>query len=300
MSRWKASAIHLLISLLIGLGLFALFYWVWYPGPLFSASGGERLILLIIGVDLIVGPLLTLIVFKSGKASLRFDLSCIAIIQVALLLYGVWTAFSARPAYIVYATDRFVVVPANGLEDADLADAQPPYQTRPMWGPQMVSLRMPSDQAELMKLIESALAGKDAELYPKYYQPLSDKSELILARAHSLYLLNKDLPADVQGQLDEFLREHQHLAFFPTVARSRSVTALVNMEDGSVVGFLDFDPWSRVSKPDAPVAPATSEDDLIRALGGNQNALPAAPSESTDAPTDPEPVDSDSEDESSQ
>ena len=51
---------------------------VWYPQPYFAAMGGATLILLLIGVDVVIGPLITLIVFDPKKKSLRFDLAVIA------------------------------------------------------------------------------------------------------------------------------------------------------------------------------------------------------------------------------
>lgn len=67
MSRWKAAAIHFSISLLVFLFLLTLILWLWYPGILFSIDGGWSGLRLVIGVDLLLGPLLTLVVFKSGK-----------------------------------------------------------------------------------------------------------------------------------------------------------------------------------------------------------------------------------------
>jgi len=53
---------------------------VWYPPPLFQLLGGFELLLLIVAVDIALGPLLTLVVFKSGKKRLKFDLSVIALL----------------------------------------------------------------------------------------------------------------------------------------------------------------------------------------------------------------------------
>ena len=46
------------------------------------------LILLMIGVDVVIGPLLTLIVFDPKKKHLKFDLVVIAALQLAALAYG--------------------------------------------------------------------------------------------------------------------------------------------------------------------------------------------------------------------
>jgi hypothetical protein len=58
---------------------------------LLGFAGAEGLLLLMAGIDIVVGPLLTLIVFKAGKKGLKFDLALIALAQAAFLAYGVWT-----------------------------------------------------------------------------------------------------------------------------------------------------------------------------------------------------------------
>mgnify|MGYP003671000307 CR=1 FL=1 len=113
MSRWKASAIHFSMSLAIFLGLLAVILFIWYPGILFTIDGGWEGLRIIIGVDLIAGPLLTLIIFKSGKPGLKFDLSCIAIFQAACMSAGMWVVYSDRPLALVLAYDTFYSVDAK-------------------------------------------------------------------------------------------------------------------------------------------------------------------------------------------
>ena len=100
MTRFRAASTHLAISAVIGAILSALFWFVWYPSPLFKAVGGYELFLMLLVIDVILGPLLTLVVFKSGKKSLKFDLAVIALVQAAALSYGVWTLLIGRPVYV--------------------------------------------------------------------------------------------------------------------------------------------------------------------------------------------------------
>lgn len=279
MSRWKASAIHLLLSVLVGGGLLALFLGLWYPQPLFSASGGDRLIGLIIGIDVIAGPLLTLIVFRSGKPSLRFDLACIVTAQLAFLAYGVSTAIQARPAYLVYATDRFVVVPANALDSTDLAQALPEFRKLPWLGPELIALQLPPGQAEQMELLHSAMQGKDAERYPKYYRAYETRINEVFGRAHSLRLL-KDLPEELHLELEGYRQLHPELGFYPLLARNRSLTILIDLDAGYPVGIIDFDPWATIAGPAPPVATPNAED-LMRVLGG-QSSDPPSPEDPAD------------------
>lgn len=274
MSRWKASAIHLLLSALVGAGLFALFLGLWYPPPLFSASGGDRLILLIIGIDLIAGPLLTLIVFRAGKPSLRFDLGCIVAAQLAFLAFGVSTAIQARPAYLVYATDRFIVVPANALDSTDLVQAPPEFRKLPWFGPELVALQLPPDPEERMALLQSAMQGKDAERYPKYYRAYETRIDEVFGRAHSLRLL-RDLSPALREELEHYRQNHPELGFYPLLARNRSLTILIDLDAGYPVGIIDFDPWATIAGPAPPVA-TPNADDLMRVLGGQTSDPPIA------------------------
>jgi hypothetical protein len=82
MTRWKAAGTHLAISLALAALVGALLYLLWFPPPYFIAAGASTLILLLMGVDIGIGPLLTLLVFNPAKPRrlLRLDLSIIGIV----------------------------------------------------------------------------------------------------------------------------------------------------------------------------------------------------------------------------
>jgi hypothetical protein len=70
--------------------------------------------LIVVTVDVILGPLITLAVFNRAKpwTELRRDLVIVALIQLSALGYGLWTVFVARPVHLVFEYDRFRVVHA--------------------------------------------------------------------------------------------------------------------------------------------------------------------------------------------
>ena len=133
-NRYSASAIHLAISLLVFLSFIAVLYFLWIPGDLFFMDGGWQGVKLVAMVDLVLGPLLTLLLFKRGKPSLKFDMSVIASIQIAALLYGFYTTYNQRVVALVYADQRFStvtlseyrssseVLEAKGIEPQPLAN----------------------------------------------------------------------------------------------------------------------------------------------------------------------------------
>ena len=55
MSKYRASGIHFVISLFVGLVLLALCWFVWYPAPMLLAIGGHEIFLLIVGIDVVIG-----------------------------------------------------------------------------------------------------------------------------------------------------------------------------------------------------------------------------------------------------
>lgn len=108
--RIKAFLIHLAISIVVALAAMALVFGLWYPSPLHAALGVTGIFLLLLAVDVVLGPCLTLVVFKPGKKTLVFDLAVIVVLQAAALVYGLYTVAEGRPAWLVFAHDRFDVV----------------------------------------------------------------------------------------------------------------------------------------------------------------------------------------------
>ena len=204
-SRWQAAATHLLICIAIAAAVIALMLGVWCPGPLFGAAGGSGMLYILVGVDVILGPLLTLIVFKSGKRGMKFDLAVIGLVQVAALAYGVTIVYLARPAFIVFVKDRFELVTAVELEPDELAKAKYPQFRSPGWtGPQLAAADTPADPKERSKLIGAALAGFDLQHFPRYYVPYAERTRDVLAKADTVARLRVSEPVSARV-LDAYL-----------------------------------------------------------------------------------------------
>ena len=204
-SRWRAAGTHLLICVVIAAAVVAVMLAVWYPGPLFEAAGGTGLLYILVGVDVVLGPLLTLIVFKSGKRGMKFDLAVIGTVQVLALLYGVHVVFLARPAFIVFIKDRFELAIAAELDPAELAAARYPQFRSPPWtGPILAVAEMPTDPAERNKVILAAVAGVDMQAFPRLFVPYAERTKDVLAKAFSVARLRATEPRIAQA-VDEYL-----------------------------------------------------------------------------------------------
>ncbi len=245
MSRWKAASIHLSLSLLIGLIAAAVIFGVWYPPPFSQAAGGEKLILVMLGVDLVLGPLLTLLVYKHGKRGMRFDLAVIAILQFSALVYGVSVVAGSRPVFIVGAIDRFVIVSADALDDRDLADAkQPEYRHRSWTGPYIVNALRPENSTERSDLLFSGIEGKDIEKFPKHYVDYATHVSPLLERARPLGSLRERPGASFL--VDRWSARNRQIAdvvWLPLVGRGGDFTLLLDRKNGRILDVLPIEPW---------------------------------------------------------
>ena len=106
-TRWGAFGIHLVISALIFIVLAAIIVFIWYPGFLFQADGGWQGIRLIASIDLILGPVLTLIIYNKAKKSLPVDLAAIGVVQLIALFIGCYLVYQERPIAVIYSDDSF-------------------------------------------------------------------------------------------------------------------------------------------------------------------------------------------------
>jgi len=199
-SRWQAAGIHLTICLAIAAASLTVILGVWFPGPLFEAAGGLGLLYLLVGVDVSVGPLLTLIVFKSGKPGMKLDLAVIGALQLSALIYGYSVVAQARPAFVVFVLDRFELVIAADLAAEELAQARfPEFRSVPWNGPALAAADLPTDPAERQKLIALAPAGIDAQHFPRYYVPYAQRTRQVLARAVTVAQLRATEPVTAQA-----------------------------------------------------------------------------------------------------
>jgi hypothetical protein len=170
-SRVKASAIHLCISLGVAIVAAVVVYAVWYPGRLSVITDITAIFLLLLICDVILGPVLTGVIYDARKANLKFDLAIVAFIQIAALSYGLHTVWVARPAFLVYSVGRFDLVSANRL--LSLQQGRPsklPPHEAPWFGPKIVGAVMPSEASMKSALVDLATDGKgDLQNFPQFY-----------------------------------------------------------------------------------------------------------------------------------
>ena len=248
MSRWKAAAFHLCISIVVAVIASALLLGVWYPPPYFHADGAGKLLALVVGVDVSIGPLLTLLVFKSGKRGLKLDLSVIAILQTVALIYGFHVLVGSRPVFMVAAVDRFVVVSANSIAASDLEKASRPQWRHLSWtGPVLVGATLPTDPDQRNKLLFSSLkGGPDIQNLPERYVPYASVAEQLIKHAHPIAML-REMHPHATDEISRWLATRHlvesRVSWVPIQTRKWDMVMMMNARNGQPIGPIPLDPW---------------------------------------------------------
>ncbi len=242
--RVRASAVHLLVSLALAVLVAALVFGLWYPGPYRLLSGGRELFFIVLAVDVILGPLLTLVVFNPAKSrrDLWRDLTIIALLQIGALGYGLYTVMLARPIAMVFEVDRFRVLSGGQIRLEELAQARPEYRSLPLTGPWLLATRKPLNGDEANDALFTAIGGVDVGQRPKFWQPYADSSAEVLARSRPVEVLlahYSQKSAALQDKLRELAVDPATTRFLPVMARGEWVVLLDRA--GGIQGFLPVD-----------------------------------------------------------
>jgi hypothetical protein len=248
MSRWKAAAIHFGLSAAIATVLLAAMLFLWYPPPYFTLMGGFTLVVLIAGCDVVLGPSMTIVVFKAGKKSLVFDLAVIAFLQMSALTYGLYTMFEARPVFTVFAVDRFEVTAANEIRGDELKRAsRPEFASLPLTGPRVVGALPPTDPNEKLQLaLASMTGGADIKSLPHLYTPYRALAASAAKRAKPITELERNHPEArdaLVAKLGDKASNVEAVGFVPIVGRFRSMAAIVDRKSGELEAVIDANPW---------------------------------------------------------
>lgn len=251
-NRFHAFFFHLVCSALVAALVIVIVFWLWYPGVLAEATGVKEIFFLVLIVDVSLGPLLTLIVFDIEKKELRRDLSVILLLQAGALLYGIYTVGVVRPAYVVFAIDRFELVYANDLTKDKLNNVfGGEYKKVPLFGPKWVAAKLPENAQERNKLLFNALSGGDGLAQtPQYYFPYTELKEEVIARLRSL----KELEYANSLELDNYNKfvgryapdndnDNDKYGYLPLQTKTKDLAVVIDKVTAEVVDVVELNPW---------------------------------------------------------
>jgi len=240
--RGRAAFWHGLVSVLVAAGAALLVFGLWFPGDYRHMAGGVGLFVLVVGVDVVLGPLLTLVAFSPGKnrRQLIADVAVIATLQLAALAYGVYTVAQVRPVVLAAENGRFRVVAAQDVK-ADEVPRAPPGMAIGWGGPRLVGTRAPESGDEQLDSILWAVRGFDVGTRPLFWQSYALSSDSVLSQAHAL---DRVFAGQLgrHAELDAAVRatglQPEALRTLPVLARQPNWYVLLDAQDASVCGFV--------------------------------------------------------------
>ena len=244
--RLRAGAIHLCISAAVAAVAALVVFVFWYPEPFREISGGRELFVILVSVDIVLGPLITVAVFNRAKPwpTLRRDLIAIGIFQLAALGYGMWTTFVARPVYVVFEYDRFRVVHAIEVPRDLLSQAPPGLQSLPLFGTSELALRPFFDADEKFEKTMTALEGLPLGAQPELWIPYKYAKDRVIQAAKPVAALKQRLPdqaAAIDRALEKAGRSADNVVYLPLVGRKSFWTALLDASTAEIIGYLPLD-----------------------------------------------------------
>ena len=252
MRSWKgrlhAACIHLGVSLSIAALAAAVVFGLWYPYPYREISGGRSLFLLVVFVDVVMGPLITLVIFNRNKPrrELMTDFLVVGLLQLAALSYGIWTVFVARPVHLVYEYSRLAVVSAAQLNDEQLQKAPPELRKLPLTGPTLLSLRPLEGAKEQFDSTMLAASGVPQAAQPELWQPYDAGRAEMLATAQPLAGLRQKYPAQaalIDSEVAKTGKPEAGLLYIPVLSRDTAWSVLLDAQTARPLGFIPLDPY---------------------------------------------------------
>jgi uncharacterized membrane protein len=240
--RVKAFLIHLSISSIIAILTMILVFQIWYPAPLHDLIGVDHIFYTLISIDIIIGPVLTFVVFNRKKPHLKWDLMVIALFQISALCYGVWTVSQGRPAWIVFSVDRFDLIQAQDIDNRQRNKSASEYKTAPWLGPKWVYAEAPKDIKEYNTLtFESIFAGVDLPQRPDLYKPIDSAHDKIVEHALPLKKLTDFNQKEIVEK--DLQRWPQADAYLPLSSKTRAAVVLLKSESAQILGITMLQPW---------------------------------------------------------
>jgi hypothetical protein len=246
MTKLRAFTVHLTASSTIFLVFLGVMFFIWYPAPYFEIDGGWKVLSILAGVDVVLGPLLTLLLFKPGKPGLKFDMSCIVLVQLGALLYGGTIIYQQRPAFVVFGVDRFTTIPAADVDFDQLN--YPELQRSAGIGPLLAQARPPDDPKRRQELLFGVLleGQKDLEYRAEFYEPY--RPDLTQLRSRSIDLEKiAARDATAKAVIEAFAKQHDgrldDYFYLPLRGKNQDLVLALSATDGMPAGWIPISPW---------------------------------------------------------
>lgn len=246
-NRFLAFLTHLAFSAVVAAPAMILVFFVWYPAPLHTAVGVTQIFLMLLAIDIIIGPVITFIIYNPNKLSLEFDLTVIALLQLTALCYGMNAVFEGRPAFVVFNADRFSITRALDIDSTSAGTARKSGNLsantswlQPKW---VAAVASPNSERSQEILFSSLQGGPDWPQLPELFVPLTQVKKQILEKAKPIKELR--LLHSQNAHVMEVLAHWKdgQVKWLPLRSKVKDMTVLIDANSSAVIEILDINPW---------------------------------------------------------
>lgn len=241
--RIKYFLSHLFLSLIVALVIVGLTFFIWYPSPLDVAADVTHVFLMLLVIDIILGPILGLLIYKEGKRTLKFDLIVIIIIQICALYYGVYSLEKGRPVWVVFYANSFELVRKNEIILENINQAQAQFKEVSWFKPQFSAIKSTeSIEQRQNDIFMELFGGISLAQRPERYVSLSKAKSQIQERALPLKELEK---YNSREKVENILKNYPQVdSWLPLKANALDMVVLINKEKAEVIKIVDLRPWN--------------------------------------------------------
>lgn len=244
--RWAVG--HFVVSAAVVALAACLVFVAWYPAPWRQMLGVAAIFGVVVVVDLVCGPLLTLVLSSPAKSRRErwVDLTLIALVQLSALGYGLWSVYTARPVVLAFEVDRLFVVTANEVQ-TELLDQAPIGLRRLPWaGVVRVGLRESTSPGEYLSSVEMSIQGVTQAMRPNWWRSYDDDEvkNALRQKARPLAELMSKRP----NQTDELKqvaaragRTVEGLYYLPLTSSKETAWVALLDTSGEIVGHAPVD-----------------------------------------------------------
>ena len=240
-SKIAAFGIHFFFSCIVFLIFIFVLRFFWFPEPFFIASGGWQGLKIVAIVDIVLGPLLTFIIFSEKKhtSELKKDLTIILFIQLVAFMWGAQTVYNQRPIAVTFWENSFYTITYNEISeeysehpllDKILQQHQPLY-----------FVSKPTKVNDLKKLNDEVLTRKlpPFQLINRY-EPADINFNFIKSQSiniHEIIEHNKSMKNSLNHILKTSNTKINKNIYIPLISRYQNII-LIFHKDSSLLGYI--------------------------------------------------------------
>ena len=249
--RAKVALRNLLISQAI-ISLFLVFaYLIWFPYSFSQLGGFKQTALMLVFVDLILGPLLVFIIYKEKKKYLAFDINVLLGMQLIAFMFGAYSLFLKHPAYAVFSVDRFSLTNVSQIYPQQhwLSHIKSSFFS----SPKLVFAKNPETSQKRQTLLFNVLlnGAPDIDKRPELFEPFEQHLKAVFSKSIPLKQLFQDEKSKEKFQ--QFYRQYggkpDDYAYFPLSGNNKKDYIWVfSRKTKQPVAIIDSDPWLIANK----------------------------------------------------